>query len=51
MSLGTEISLGPAGHNVLDGDPDPPSPKRHSRPPIFCQCRLWPKGWMDQDVT
>jgi len=31
------------GHIVLDRDPSPPPPKRHS-PPIFGPCLLWPNG-------
>ena len=30
--------------------PSFPSLKGHS-PPIFCQCPLWPNGWMDEDAT
>jgi len=37
------------GHIVLDGDPAPPPPTRHSLP-IFGPCLLWPNGWIDQDA-
>ena len=47
MPLSVKIALSP-GHIVLDGDPSPP--KRDSAP-IFSQCLLWRKGWMDQHVT
>ena len=51
MPLGTEVGLGP-DDIVLDGDPaHPPPPKGGRAPPIFCQCPLWPNGWMDQDTT
>jgi len=39
MKLGMQVGLGP-GHNVLDGDPAPPTPK----PPIFGPYLLWPNG-------
>jgi len=42
--LGTEVGLS-RGEIVLDGDPAP-LPKG-AQPPIFGQCTLWPKGWMD----
>ena len=48
MKLGVEVGLG-HGHIVLDGDPDPPSPKGHR--PQFSAHVLWPSGWMDQDAT
>jgi len=35
-----------AGDSVSDGDPASPPLKGHS-PPIFGQCPLWPKDWMD----
>jgi len=35
---------------VFDEDPAPPE-KRHSPPPNFGQCLLWPNGWMDEDAT
>jgi len=49
MTLDTQVGLGP-GHNVLDGDTGPASPKGHS-PPIFGPYMLWPDGSMDQDAT
>jgi len=49
MPLGMEIGLSPR-HNVLDGDPAPPSPKG-AQPPIFSPYLLWTNGWMDQDAT
>jgi len=50
MKLGMRVGLGP-NHIVLDGDPAPPPPKRHSPPPIFGPYLLRPNGCMDQDVT
>ena len=50
MALSTEVSLGPAGHIVLDGDPAP-LPKKGTEPPIFGPCVLRPYGWMDQDAA
>jgi len=38
------------GHIVLDGEPAPPPPKRHS-PPILGPYLLRPNGSMDQDAT
>jgi len=49
MKLGLQVGLGP-GHIVLDGDPGPPPPKRHSSS-IFVPYLLWPNGSMDQDTT
>ena len=45
-SFGTEVDLGP-GQIVLDGVPAlrPCSPqKRHSSPPLFSRCLLWPQS-------
>ena len=50
ITLGTKVDLG-QGHIVLYGDLAPPPRKRHSRPPIFSPCLLWPNGWIDQDAT
>ena len=50
MLLRIEVGLDP-GHNVLDGDPAIPSPKRTQQPPIFGLCVLWPNCWTDQDAT
>ena len=51
MPLGTEVGLG-AEDIVLDGDSASPPEKGGGAPyPIFCQCLLWPNGWMDQDGT
>jgi len=51
MKLGMQVGLSP-GHIVLDGDPSPPPPKRHSLHPIFRPYLLWPNfGCMDQDAT
>jgi len=51
MPLGMKVGLGP-GDFVLDGDPDPPSPKRRRSPsPIFGPCLFWPNGCMHQDAT
>ena len=49
MKPSMQAGLG-LGHIVLDGDPVPPPPKRHS-PLIFSQYLLWPNGWMDKDAT
>ena len=49
MPLGMEVGLS-SGDFVLDGDPAP-LPQKGAQPPIFDQCPLWPKGWMDQDGT
>jgi len=50
MKLGMQVGLGP-GHIVLDGDPAPPLPKRHSPHQIFGPYLLRPNGCMDQDAT
>ena len=50
MPLGMEVGLGP-GHIMLDGDPDPPPPKKGAQLPISGPCLLCPNGWMDQDTT
>ena len=47
MKLVMQVDLSP-GHIVLDGDPAPPSPKRHSSQ-IFGPCLLWSNGWMDKE--
>jgi len=49
MPLGTEVGLG-LRDIVLDEDPAAPPLKGHSLP-IFGQCPLWPKSWMNQDAT
>ena len=43
MPLGMEVGLSP-GDFVLDRVPASP-------PPIFVQCPLCPKDWVDEDVT
>jgi len=43
MPLGTEVDLS-LRDIVSDGDPAPPE---GAQPPIFGQCPLWPKGWME----
>jgi len=46
MKLGKEVGLGP-GHNVLDGDPAPPTPLR----PMYCGQRAgWIKVPLGRDV-
>jgi len=51
MPLGTEVGLGP-GHIVLDGNPAPPRKAAQQPPQLFRPMSiLWPKGWMDQDIT
>ena len=49
MPLGTEVGLGPKDI-ALDGD-TAPLPQNGQSARIFGPCRLWPSGWMDQDVT
>jgi len=49
MPLGVEVRLSP-GDFVLDADPAP-LPKNGAQPAICGPCLLWPKGWMDKDVT
>jgi len=48
IPLGMEVGLVP-GDFVFDRDPAPP--KRAQPHLILGPCLLWPKGWMDQDVT
>ena len=50
MSLGMEVGLSP-GDILLDRDSASPHGKRHSSPPLFRPCLLWPNGWIDQDTT
>jgi len=50
MKLGMRVGLGP-DHIVLDEDPGPPPPKRHSPPQKIGPCLLYTNGCMDQDAT
>jgi len=42
MPLGTEVDLGP-GHIALKGT-QLPTMKRHTSPPLFSPCLLWPRS-------
>jgi len=50
MKLGMQVGLGP-DHNVLDGDPAPPSQRGTAQSPIFVPYLLWPNCWIGSDAT